>query len=61
MNGRSVYFLRIQQPCLVGFPVFPITSHEKQCELMVRSLYHIGPLAVIKAQFNMQIFMLITE
>ena len=40
---------------------FTITNHEKQGELMVRSLYQIGALIVIKTLFNMQIFMLIKE
>ena len=61
MNALFVYFLRIQSPYLVGFRIFTITSHEKHCKLMVRSLYQIGALGVIKALLNMQIFMLIRE
>ena len=49
MNARFVYFLKMQLPYLVGFLVFTITNHEKQGELMVRSLYQIGALARIKA------------
>ena len=41
--------------------IFAITNHEKQGELMVKPLYQIGALAVIKAKINMQIFMLITK
>ena len=61
MNALFVYFLRTQLLYLVGFLVFTITNYEKHCEPMVRSLYQIGALAVIKALFNMQIFTLIRE
>ena len=49
MNVRFVYFPKIQSPYLVGFPIHTITKHEKHCQLMVRSLYQIGALAIIQA------------
>ena len=49
MNTYVVYFLRIQKPFLLGFLVLSVTNHEKQGELMVRSLYQIGALVDIKA------------
>ena len=48
MTTKVIYFLIIQLPYLVGFLIFTITNHEKHCELMVRSLYQIGALAIIK-------------
>ena len=33
----------------MGFHVLAFTNHEKQGEMMVRSLYQIGALTVIKA------------
>ena len=61
MNALFVYFLKIQWPYVVVFRVLTISNHEKQCELMVRSLYKIGALVVIKALLNMQIFTFVTE
>ena len=49
MNAPFVYILRIQSPDLIGFEGLAITNHKKQGELMVRSLYQIGALAIIKA------------
>ena len=50
----------MQYPYLVDFRILAFTNHEKQGELMVRSLYQIEAFIMIKARFNMQIFILIT-
>ena len=47
MNTLFIYFLRIQQPYLAGLCAFAFTNHEREGELMVRSLYKIGALTVI--------------